>query len=194
MRIQNFKSFNESLSVEELNRKNKSKIDLSQVDVVYHWLTEGKLFDACYAGYGKPGEQYVLKKGKMPELPPVQYELKSSWNNSPQVCLTVDPFYSDPAFNEDGACIIFDFKKLEKDFKIEDLTDNGEAEIRIKADIIDWPKYMIQLDIGKKSYMTGQGWEDFRFRALKDWLPEEIKSKVVTFTSMKQLLKDRKDK
>ena len=193
MRIKDFKSFNESISIDDLDRKKKVKIDLTQVDFAYHWLTEGKLFDACYANYGKPGEEYVLKRGKMPALPPVQYELKSSWNNSPQICLTVDPFYSDPAFNEDGACIVFDFKKLKSDYEIEDLTDNGESEIRIKNDIIDWQKYMIRVDIGKKSYLTGQGWEDFRFRALKDWLPEEIKSKVTTFTSIKQLLKDRRN-
>lgn len=195
-----FSEFLESLSIQQLDRHNERKIDLSQIDVAYHWLTEGKLFEACYfdwqtAGHTK-GEMrpYILsrangKKIEMPQLPPVKYLIQPG----EFVCLTVDPSYMDPAFNEDGSCIVFDFKRLVADCPItEDLTDNGEAEFRV-AEIPDWPKYVLRVDVLKQSYEKGISWEGMvKYRPLSEWMPDEIKQKVRLFSSHAGLLRDRK--
>ena len=181
---------NESLLWSELKRQNRSKIDLLQVDYAYHWMTEGKFFDACYADYKGDSSKYCLKRGVMPDLPAPTYRL--GYDSAQNMCLTVDPTYYDPCFNEDGLCVVLNMQKLIANHKIEeDLTDNGEAEFRTKL-IPNWPNYLIEININEKSYLKGIGWEEFRFRAIKDWIPEELKSKVVTFKNHRDLEIKRK--
>ena len=188
--VLSFSSFtNESLRIADLNRRSERRIDLSQVTIAYHWLTEGKLFDACYSLVRtSDSTKYVLKVGKIPSLPVPNYVL--GWTD--EVCMTVDPTYTDPAFNEDGSCLRFDMQEIMKDFKITDLTDNGEAEFRINGPIKDWPKYLLGIDCNRKSYEKGIGWEGIRYRALSDWLPESLKSKVTTFKNTDELVWSRK--
>lgn len=177
--IKNFQDFiNESF-----DRKLKAKINLNEVKYAYHWLTEGKLFEACY-GDMKDAGRYVLDMGPMPPLPTPNFNLS-------HICLTVDPTYMDPAFNEDSSCIVFDFELLKADYDIEDLTDNGEAEIRIQTKIINWPRYMKQLDISRESYEFGLEWEDYEYRPLQDWLPKEIKDRVEVFKDHEKLIQSR---
>jgi len=179
----------ESLSIDQLHRNNRSKIDLMEVDKAYHWMTEGKFFDACYSDFEGNSGKYCLKKGVMPPLPTPKYEIGYESENN--TCLTVDPTYFDPCFNEDGICVVLDMKKLIANNKIEeDLTDNGEAEFRTKP-IKNWPNYIIEINILEKTYLRGGGWEEFRFRPIKDWLPEELNSKVVTFKNKRELQRMR---
>ena len=101
----------ERLSAEQLERHRKEKIDLTQVELAYHWLTEDKLFDACYSLDETHEEtKYVLKKGPMPPLPSPVFRI--DWNTTIGTCFTVDPAYTEPAFNEDGSCIVFDMKAI----------------------------------------------------------------------------------
>lgn len=181
-----------SESLEDLLRNKRSKINLDNVDLAYHWLTEGKLLDSCYGDLGDESAKYALKRGIMPPLPPTNYLLgHNNWDGKEgQVCFTVDPTYVDPVFNEDSPCLVFDFKKLSADYEYLDLTHNGEAEFRM-YNIKDWPKYLVQIDIAKKNYLKGTGWEQYRFRPIQDWLPEELKPKVHTFSTLKQLVKER---
>lgn len=189
-RIKQFAEFSlaETLSKGEMFRGLNRKIDLTQVDIAYHWVTEGKLFDACYSQVGYGGQPYILKKGKMPPLPEPNYKLGFE---DGYICMTVDQTYMDPAFNEDGSCIVLNMKQLMRDFEVEDLTDNGEAEFRIHKEIINWPKYMIRLNVLEESYLKGMDWEDFRFRKISAWLPAELKPKVQTFVNHADLIRLR---
>jgi len=175
----------ESLTFSQLHRNNRSKIDLGEVDKAYHWMTEGKFFDACYSDFSGDSRKYCIKKGPMPALPTPNYKI--GYESTQNTCLTVDPTYYDPCFNEDGICVVLDMKKLVENNKIEeDLTDNGESEFRTKP-LRNWPSYLVEININEKGYLKGLGWEEFRFRAIQDWLPEELKSKVVTFKNHRDL-------
>jgi hypothetical protein len=178
------KNFNDFLNESRFDRNRKIKINLSDVKYAYHWVTEGKLFDACYGPNVQDDDRIVLDMGPMPALPKPSYKLS-------KICLTVDPEYMDPAFNEDGSCIVFDFQRLRRDFDIEDLTDNGEAEIRIQSQILNWPRYIVQLDISRESYEFGVEWEEFDYRPIKEWLPRELKNKVEIFKSHEKLMQSR---
>jgi hypothetical protein len=161
----------------KFNRNKGIKFDLSEVKHAYHWLTEGNLFYACYGNH-KNTTKIVLGKNRMPALPPrTRYVLDG------EVCMTVDPRYIEPAFNEDSPRLVLDFERIMHDCTVENITDNGEAEVRIKA-IRDWTKYLVRIDILKESYENGMEWEDFKFRAVKEWLPSELRSKVVTYESI----------
>lgn len=188
---------NESLNLDDLYRNNKNKIDLSQVKYIYHWMTEGKFFEACY-GDVKQLIKYIVDRTEdkifeMPsQLPPINYTFGGDDYTEYKKCLTVDPTYIDPCFNEDGSCIVLDFQKLRNDYDFEDLTDKGEAEIRTIV-IDNWTKYLIRIDIPIESYNNGIEWEEeVTYRAIKLWLPEELKSKVKTFKSEKDLINRRK--
>jgi len=178
----------ESLQWYQLDRKLHKILNLDDIDICYHWLTEGKLFDACYNNFKGDDSKYILRKGPILEKPIPSYKLG---NNDNGICITVDPNYTDVAFNEDGPCIIFDLKKLKKDYEFENLTDNDEAELRISEPIINWPKYCIKINIIEKNYLKGVSWEDFRFRAIEQWIPDELKSKVETFKNMRDLQRKR---
>jgi len=104
-----------------------------------------------------------------------------------ETCLTVDPSYMDPAFNEDGSCIVLDYQKLANDYDLEDLTDNGESEVRVMG-IKNWPQYLVRIDIPDWVYEEGNEWEEIEYRAIKEWLPEELKSKVETFENHASLI------
>lgn len=125
----------ESLDFKQLNRKNRQQIDPSNVDVIYHWLTEGKFFYACYGDVSEDDKFILDRKNIMPPKPPTKYELGYRG-----ICLTVDPTYTEPAFNEDGICLVLDMKQLLKDYELINLSDNGEAEFRTIIPI----KYKIQ--------------------------------------------------
>ncbi len=180
-----FRSPDKGLNEALYKRKDRIKTDLEKVDVVYHWLTEGKLFESCYKTENSDQDKsFLLDIGPIPTLPSPTYSLSN-------ICLTVDYSYFDPAFNEEGSCLVLDFKKLYEDFEIEDLTDNGEAEIRINQAIPDWTKYLIKIQTPSDVYNDGTEWEDFEFRAIKEWLPIELKAKVETFDDLDDLLKKR---
>ena len=174
----------EELSFSELNRDNKQKIDLSLVNFAYHWLGIKQLFNSCY--YGNNAFDYILKENKIRDLPLINFILSKDSEilkykelTNKFICLTVDPGYEDPGFVETGTRLVFDFKKIIKHNKIiEDLTDNGEAEIRIKS-LNDWNKYLIRIDIDKNSfYGKPEEFDDSEFKPVSTWFPNEISDKL----------------
>ena len=178
----------ESLSLNELDRYKHIKVDLNDVDYVYHWLTEGKLFDACYSDFKGDDSKFILKRGVIPHKPVPNYKLGYQRG----ICLTIDPNYFDPAFNEDGSCIVMDMNKLKLDYEFENLTDNGEAEIRSTLVINNWPNYCINININEKSFIRGGNFEGYKFRAINEWLPDELKHLVKTFKNLDHLKRQRK--
>lgn len=179
------KFVNEILSYNLLDRRNKALIDINDADYVYHWLTEGKFFEACY-GEISNDDKFILKRGVMPEKPSPKYKLGYE-NDSFSLCLTLDPKYMSPAFNEDGSCIIMDMHRLKRDYDFIDLTNNGEAEIRTRKPILNWPKYVTEINILEKGYLRGNSFEEFKFRAISEWFPDELKPFVKTFKNEEAL-------
>jgi hypothetical protein len=80
---------------------------------------------------------------------------------------------------------VFEVADLER-HGIENLTDNGEAEIRVKK-VPDWDRIVKRVYIIKKPYETGDGWEEFFYRPIKEWLPDRLKSMVTVETTATKL-------
>lgn len=181
---------NESKDLSD-NLRGKEKLDLSKVKYAYHWVNEGNLFDQMYVHTGRGNDRnYILRKydGKkldMPPLPEERFYLGGTDDNS-HVCLTVDAEYvSAGVSGESYFCLVFEVADLEK-LGIENLTNNGEAEIRVKR-IPDWDKIFKHAYVVRKNYETGDGWEGFFYRAAKEWMPEKIKSMLTVAPSAKAI-------
>lgn len=199
--IESFQGFLESIRHEE------KKIDLSKCKYAYHWVNEGNLFSQVYDDSNlsqNDHQRFILRKfnGKAIEMPnkfpPKRFVLGGDENESLKdeteefnnaVCLTVDPEYYQAGFTgESNVCIVFEITDLGK---VRDLTDNGEAEIRVEK-IDDWVTKAKAIFIVKKTYEKGDGWEGFFYRGISEWLPVEVKAKVKTFPSAKSISQELK--
>ena len=177
----------------------RKKINLTHIKYVYHWLTEGNLFEQIYGGfkYVPNHQSFILRKtdGKkieMPPLPPHRYILggESTGPDTERVCMTVDPTYDRAGESgESKVCLVLDLQRILKEMQVTDLTDNHEAEIRVQK-IDNWPDYCSMIFIDKKTYEKGDGWEGFFYRAVQEWLPQELKTKVKVMTSTKAICKE----
>ena len=45
-----------------------------------------------------------------------------------------------------------------------------------------------------EAYERGTEWEDFKFRPIREWLPEELKGRVNLYGTISQLLNQRKNR
>jgi hypothetical protein len=188
-------SFNEFIN--ESLRHTRQKIDYSNIKYVYHWLNEGQLFSQIYDEPNKDEfQKFILRKSngkkiEMPSLPPKKYLLGGDKSN---VCMTLDPEYTSAGFTgESYICLVLNLQKLIKDFKIEDLTDNGEAEIRIEK-IPQFNKYLEKVFIVKKNYEKGDGWEGFYYRPIQEWYTQDLKLITEILPSVKSISKELKTK
>lgn len=188
-------SFNEFIN--ESLRHTRQKIDYSNIKYVYHWLNEGQLFSQLYDEPDKDElQKFVLRKlnGKkleMPSIPSKKYLLGEDKSN---VCMTLDPEYTSAGFTGEAfICLVLNLQKLIRDFKIEDLTNNGEAEIRIEK-IPQFNKYLEKVYITRKSYEKGEGWEGYYYRPVQEWYPQDLKNITEILPSVKSISKALKDK
>ena len=173
--FENFQRFVESL------RHEQKKIDLNKFEYAFHWINEGNLFCQVYDESNLSDNEktrFILRKsnGKKIEMPtkfpPKKFLLGGDENEpledestefSNAVCLTVDPEYYQAGFTgESNVCIIFEIKDLGK---IRDLTDNGEAEIRVEK-VENWVEKAKAIFVVKKVYEKGDGWEGFFYRGM----------------------------
>jgi len=176
------------------------KIPLDSVKYAFHWLTEGNLFTQTYGQNVSDSQKYILRKSggksiQMPPLPPTDYMLGGADNDeqSTGVCMTLDPTYGRAGVSgESKICIAMDFQALRRDFEVQDLTDNGEAEVRIKM-VKNWPKYTKSIFVDRKSWERGDGWEGFFYRPVKEWMPEELKPIVHVEISTRSICKALKE-
>jgi len=190
------------LKLFEKFRDEQRKIeDLSTIDYAYHWVNEGNLFSQIYELPDINTGPYVLRKNpntgkkvEMPALPKPKFilgsetnEISSGISTAAGVCLTIDPSYvSAGVTGESNICLVFSMKDLLEKFDVLNLTDNSEAEIRIKA-IPDWNKLVKKILVVRKVYEVGDSWEDFAYRAVKEWFPEELKTFVETSPGQKSI-------
>lgn len=172
-------------------RKKRIKIDITDAKYAYHWINEGNLFDQCYnTDEIKNPAPYILRKNNgvilsLPKLPEKRYVLGGT-DSIHGVCLTLDPRYISAGFTgESHICLLFKMENL-MDLHIENLTNNGEAEIRIK-EIPDWNKRIDEILTTNKIWTKGDGWEGYYYRPISEWLPEELKHLVKTFPSVKKI-------
>jgi hypothetical protein len=170
-------------------RRKEEKIDLSEIKWAFHWINEGNLFEQMYDVNGIDTTKYILRKqgGKkleMPSLPPERFVLGEVGHG--EVCMTVDPGYYQAGFTgESNVCLVFPLDSLQ-DLELEDLTDNGEAEIRFK-EVPDWNKRVHSIYTTNKVWSRGDGWEGFYYRAISEWFPASLKPLVQTLASPKAI-------
>lgn len=170
-------------------RRERRKIDLSQVKWAFHWINEGNLFEQMYDVSGVNTTGYILRKNggkkiEMPPLPPEKFSLGEVGYG--EVCMTVDPGYYNAGFTgESNVCLVFPMSSL-SDLKMEDLTDNGEAEIQFDV-VPDWNKRVHAIYTTNKVWSRGDGWEGFYYRAISEWFPESLKPLVQTLPSPKAI-------
>lgn len=170
-------------------RKERKKIDMSTIKWAYHWINEGNLFEQMYDVTGVDTIKYVLRKNngkklEMPNLPTEKFNLGETGYG--EVCMTVDPGYYNAGFTgESHICLVFDIESL-KDLEFEDLTDNGEAEIRFN-NIPNWDQRVHSIFTTNKVWEKGDGWEGFYYRPISEWFSPNLKPLVKTFKSSKEI-------
>lgn len=172
-------------------RKKHEKIDLSQVKWAFHWINEGNLFEQMYDTKNVNTTPFVLRKNnnkklEMPQLPPEKFTLGHAVHG--QVCMTIDPGYYNAGFTgESNICLVFSMESL-KDLKMQDLTGNGEAEIRFN-EIPNWNKRVYTIYTTNKVWNKGDGWEGFFYRAVSEWFSPELKPIVQILSSPQAISK-----
>lgn len=185
--------------VNEALRHSMAKMDLSDFKYAFHWVNEGLLFEQLYDMDGAHSGPYILRKsnGKKIEMPPLPAERMVFGNRDPdarvttgssmgnEVCMTVDPEYAAAGMTgESNVCFVFDLPGLMRDYDVKNLTDNGEAEVRVLR-IDDPKKYIVRIFVPTKVWDKGDGWEGFHYRAIKEWFPDSLKPLVVVTRSNK---------
>ena len=171
---------------------------------LYRWCGPAGLFMYFYGDMpGEEMQKYMFDRFKMPQLPSVNPSMEGSHKDADDeseefaVCTTLDPNYLGEPYSGDSVVRLnLDFEKMKNDFgadKFEDLTHNGEAEVRITGNLKNWTKYLIKIDVLKEAWENT--WEDDfgEWRAIKKWFPEDFKKYVKTFKNEKELIVKRND-
>lgn len=167
--------------------------------LAYRWIGPAGLFIYFYGDIPSEKMYPYLFNNKKIDLPVNPVIDVSHWNRDEEdeeapdaICMTVDPNYMGEPYNGDTIIRInFDFAKMKNELdasKFEDLTDNGEAEIRYNAPIVDWVKYVTKIDIDKEFFEKGAEDDFGDWSPFIDWFPSQYMHLVRTFRSDKELM------
>lgn len=166
-------------------------VPLDEIRWCFHWINEGNLFEQCYDTDSIDVTHYVLRKrgGKSIEMPPLPRERFVLGGDGGEVCMTIDPDYDRAGFTgESKICLVFPFESL-RDLKVENLTSNGEAEIRFEK-VEDWDEKVAAIYIERRTWERGDGWEGFWYRPVQSWLPVSLVDKVGVFASSRGISRE----
>jgi len=156
--------------------ESESEYDLDFFKYAYRWVGQAGLFQYFYGDIDEMFE-YVMNTGPIKDLPSRVDEMETSYDGG--IPMTVDPGYiGEPISGDANIRMVFDLQKLIQDHgkeNIQNLLTNGEAEFRIMKTIKDWTKYLIRLDLSKTSYKESIEDDYGDWRAIKEWLPKDIK-------------------
>jgi hypothetical protein len=172
-------------------RHERRLVPLDDIRWCYHWISEGNLFDQTYDTDGVDTNPYILRKsgGKSIEMPPLPRERFHLGGDTGEVCMTIDPDYDRAGFTgESKICLVFSFESL-RDLEVENLTDNGESEIRF-SEVPNWNERVEAIYVERKTWERGDGWEGFFYRSVKSWMPVSLVDKVHSLSTSRGISRE----
>lgn len=172
-------SINEWRTINELS-KWEYQLDWTHHKQIYRNITEGKFLEYLYGrnfGNGMGPKNIFANLPKTTNY--VLYgDFKDDLTNKNCSCWTMDRNYTGAAFNESYLRLAFDVPKL---MELKDRIFYGdgnvsEMELRIEGNILNWPKYLGEIQTTEEIFENGYNDEEFDvfYPPTKEWLPKEL--------------------
>lgn len=169
--LKKYKDFRKIKINENENTIQGLEYDLSFFKYAYRWIGQPGLFQYFYGDH-KDMRDYVLNDKKDINLNRIDI-METSYKGG--IPMTVDPGYiGEPLNGETIIRLVFDVQKLIKDFKIQNLLTNGEAEFRVMENIKDFTKYLVRIDLNDDAYHNTYEDEFADYSAIENYFPHDV--------------------
>lgn len=170
---------------------------------LYRWITQIKLFDMCFHGdpnLSNVGMSYVkgMHDPNILNNPNKYLNFKKNfvidnvWHDThpeKSINFTVDHTMEGAYFNDSIIRIDMDTQAMiadlgESSFDMNFIC-NSEGEVRVRKQIVNWPKYLKTIHINKYVFDEADEWEEDEFiDAVSIWFPNELRSKLKIFDNV----------